>query len=294
MRLVAFLFVVFSATLIQSASAVPKTDAERAAAAKTLTWREGESLSLPKSRATLKTPAGIGQLDAKDAATIWEVINGVAAPLGIEAMIDDDKTKAAVYFLKQGDGYVRIDDWNDLDADEMLKSMSEGAEEGNQQRRESGIAPLHIVGWVERPSLDRAKNTVRWAIEVKDDSNQSNVNRVSLTLLRDGFEKLIWVGSKEDKDASLLKIAQDNFKIDDGSGYVDFKPGDKVAEYGIAGLVASVLGVKLAAKLGLLALAGVFLKKFAVLIVLPFMFLFGKAKSYFARKKARPDEPPTS
>jgi uncharacterized membrane-anchored protein len=52
-----------------------------------------------------------------------------------------------------------------------------------------------------------------------------------------------------------------------GSAYGDFQAGqDKVAEYGVAGLVAAGLGVAAAKKLGLLALILVFAKKAFVLV----------------------------
>ena len=292
MRFIASLFVGFLALSVQTAGAVPKNDAEREAALKSLHWTDGEKLTLPNSRASLNTPPEFRQLLGKDASTMWEVLGGVEAPPGIEAMIYDPKSETIVYFLKHGDGFVRLDDWADIDADEMLKSISESTEAENARRRENGVSPLHIVGWAERPHLDREKNTVQWAIESREGETGTNVNRVSLMLLRSGYEKLIWIGSKRDDDTGLLKAGQDNFIANQGTRYTDFKPGDKVADYGIAGLVAAVLGVKLATKLGLIALIAVFAKKFAVLIVLPFLFLFKKLKAFFVRG-GTPPAPPT-
>lgn len=146
----------------------------------------------------------------------------------------------------------------------MLKSVSENTEADNARRKAVGLHGLHVVGWRERPYLDRATNTVRWSFEARDDESGELVNSIALVLARDGFEKLIWVGAKKDAgENDLLKVAQASFAFPMSGRYGDFQAGDKVAEYGIAGLVATVLGAKVATKLGLFALVAVFAKKLA-------------------------------
>jgi uncharacterized membrane-anchored protein len=265
----------------------PQTEEERNTALRTLAWRDGESLALPLSRGTLHAPEGISQLLGKDAATLWEALNGVDAPSGMEASLYDPRTKALVFFQKLGDGYVKLDDWEDVDADAMLKSVSENTEADNARRKTAGLPGVHVVGWRERPNLDRATNTVRWSFEARDDESEELVNSIALVLARDGFEKLIWVGAKKDAgENDLLKVAQASFAFPMGGRYGDFQAGDKVAEYGIAGLVASVLGAKVAAKLGLFALVAVFAKKIGVFLFVPLLAIAAWARRRFARNKA--------
>lgn len=152
----------------------------------------------------------------------------------------------------------------------MLKAVSENTEADNDRRRAAGLAAVHVVGWLERPHLDRATNTVRWSFEARDEQTGPLVNSIALVLARDGFEKLIWVGPKVGTDTpEPLKIAQASFAFPVGRRYADFQAGDKVAEYGVAGLVAAVLGAKAVSKLGLLAALAVFAKKFWFLLFLP-------------------------
>ncbi|MGH7290440.1 MAG: DUF2167 domain-containing protein [Myxococcota bacterium] len=269
-----------------AAAKPPQTEEERTAALRALTWRDGKTLALPLSHATLQAPEGISQLLGKDAATLWEALNGVDAPSGMEASLYDPKTEALVFFQKLGDGYVKLDDWEDVDADAMLKSVSENTEADNARRKATGLAGLHVVGWRERPHLDRAANTVRWSFEARDDESGELVNSIALVLARDGFEKLIWVGAKKDAGGNdLLKVAQASFAFPVGGRYGDFQAGDKVAEYGIAGLVASVLGAKVAAKLGLFALIAVFAKKIGVFLLVPLFAIVAWVKRRFARNK---------
>lgn len=274
-------------SLIPAAAAKPpQTEEERTAALDALTWRDGETLTLPLSRGTLQAPEHVSQLLGKDAATLWEALNGVDAPPGMEAALYDPQTEALVFFQKLGNGYVKLDDWEDIDADAMLKSISENTETDNTRRKAAGIPDLHVVGWRERPHLDRATNTVRWSFEGRDEGSGELVNSIALVLARDGFEKLIWVAAKKDAGGNdLLKVAQASFAFPPGGRYGDFQAGDKVAEYGIAGLVASVLGAKVAAKLGLFAIIAVFAKKIGVFLLVPLFAIGAWVKRKLARDK---------
>jgi uncharacterized membrane-anchored protein len=108
---------------------------------------------------------------------------------------------------------------------------------------------------------------VRWAFEAKEDDSIVIVNSVALALARDGFEKLTWIGSKDALGDGLLNVGLGSFSLPPGKQYSDFKAGDTVAEYGIAGLVAVVLGAKVAGKIGLLAAAALIFKKFGVFAI---------------------------
>jgi uncharacterized membrane-anchored protein len=257
--------------LVSAAAAKPpQTDEQRTAAVQSLKWRDGETLTLPVSQATLNAPEPVKQLVGPDAVTLWEALNGLEAPTNTEAALYDPASQTLVFYQKLGDGYVKLDDWSEVDADAMLKSVTENTEADNERRKTAGLAAVHVVGWLERPHLDRASNTVRWSFEARDEQAGPLVNSIALVLARDGFEKLIWVGPTIGTDTpELLKIAQASFAFPAGRRYADFQAGDKVAEYGIAGLVAAVLGAKAVSKLGLLAAVAVFAKKFWFLLFLP-------------------------
>jgi hypothetical protein len=60
---------------------------------------------------------------------------------------------------------------------------------------------------------------------------------------------------------------------------------DRAAEYGVAGLVAGTLGVKLLKAAGAGALL-IGLKKFGILIILPFIWLWRKIASVVSRKQS--------
>jgi hypothetical protein len=99
---------------------------------------------------------GINQLLGIDASSLWEILNGVDAPPGTEAVIYESKTETLVFFQRLGDGYVSLDDWNNVDADAMLKSVSENTEAANAKRQRTGISPCIT----RLKALSRSKNMV--------------------------------------------------------------------------------------------------------------------------------------
>ena len=152
-------------------------------------------------------------------------IDGVDAPKGMVAALFDPKTEALVFYQKIGGGYIKLDDWDDLDADAMLKAMIANTEADNEKRKAAGIPALHIVGWLERPQLDRANNVAYWSFEARDEQTGPLVNSIALILARDGFEKLIWilVLKRGVGTPDLLKVAQANFAFPTGGRYGDFQ-----------------------------------------------------------------------
>jgi uncharacterized membrane-anchored protein len=218
MRVLALVFgLVASIVAGSSASAeVPKTDAEREAAVKSLHWRDGELLHLPISRGTLQAPDPFRQVLGADAGTLYEAANGIEAPTSLEAIILDKQGKTLVYYEKMGHGFVHLNDWDEVDADAMLKSIAEATEAGNRQRKETGVSALHVMEWLERPHLDRSSSTVRWAFEVNDDDSGPAVNAVAIVLGRDGFEKLTWAGPKSALRDGLLNTGVSSFNFPAG------------------------------------------------------------------------------
>ena len=67
--------------------------------------------------------------------------------------------------------------------------------------------------------------------------------------------------------------------------YGDYAKGDKIAAYGMAGMIAAGAGAKIAAKIGLLAIAVAFFKKAAILVLVVAGGVARFAKGLFRRNK---------
>ena len=291
MRLVAGLLIgvlcVFAAAPLSADQGVyPKTEDELRAAYDELKWQDAPgAYKLPSSHAVIQLPAGETLLLGADAERYSWLDSGVEFP-GTEAVLaSKSDTKSLVYYEWRDEGYVNDSDWEDVDGDELLKQYRDATEASNDERSKNGFEPMHVVGWLEPPHYDKTTQTVTYALELNDkDSHWTNA--VALRLGRAGYTEFTWVGSiNAFKSASgrpdLLNEALATHAFEEGYRYQDFKDGDKVAAYGIAGLVATALGVKFGK--GLLAALIAFLiagKKIAI----PAVVVFGAAIAKFWRR----------
>jgi len=247
-----------------------------------LDWKASETLELPQSNATLRIPEEFAALTGDDARKLDTFWNG-ASYARVEAIIKSDDGTDALLFSYENDGYVSIDDWEQIDPKELLQSIRDGTEESNLARKENGISPIHTIGWVEEPYLDRETNTVHWVTELEDEEGVIPfVNATALKLGRRGYERIVWVTDKpsflygDTEFSSLLSM----FDYQTGDRYADYSHGDKIASYGIAALVATSAGAKLLKSTGLLLV----LKKFGVYIFAGFSAIIYKLKAWFKRK----------
>jgi len=182
--------------------------------------------------------------------------------IGIVTTPGDENWLVSVRWVP--DGYIRDDEARDLNPDTILTDLRDGAEESNKDRVARGFPELVIQGWVEKPSYDAATHQLRWALGVarKDEPDASSVNLNTRALGRGGYMSLNLATARDDL-AQYRPVANQlltGLTFNQGRAYADFNSGtDRIAEYGLIGLI----GVVAAKKLGLIALAGVFVLKFA-------------------------------
>jgi len=247
----------------------PKTEEEIKAAYDALQWHSGPgSYKLPASHAVIQLPSDRTLLLGADAERYSWLASGTEFP-GTEAVLTYDSGNVEVYYEWRDEGYITDSDWEEVDPDKLLAQYRDGTESANDERVANGFEPMHVVGWLEAPHYDKSTRTVTYAMELKD-KNGSWANAFALRLGRAGYTEFTWVGSiglfrGAAGRPVLLNQALASHNYEDGYRYQDFKEGDKVAAYGIAGLVAAALGAKfgkgLIAAIIAFALAG---KKIAI------------------------------
>jgi uncharacterized membrane-anchored protein len=189
------------------------------------------------------------------------------------------------------EGFVKDDDAKTWNADELYASIKDGNEAQNEERIKMGIPALDLIGWIQPPNYDAGKHQLVWSLKAKDrgaaETDEATVNYNTYSLGRDGYFEINLMTSDKtieaDKSAAHIVLAAVDYN--QGKRYSDFvESTDHIAEYGLGALVAGVA----AKKLGLLALAGVFLAKFAKIGLIAF-FAGGAAFMKLFRRK-RTDE----
>jgi uncharacterized membrane-anchored protein len=242
-------------------------------------------------QAMLQLPMGYNFFPAEAARNLLEAM-GNPGNENVQGMIfpSDEDGRWFIVVSFNPAGYIRDDDAKDWQADTILAEIRKGTEAANDERRSRGLPELDVAGWVEQPQYDAETHRLVWSLSSHlkgaDPGQPTGINYNTLMLGREGFISLNLV--TELGSIGKLKTVAHNMlaslEFDAGKRYGDFQAGtDKVAEYGLAALVAGVA----AKKLGLLALAGVFFAKFAKIIIAAGAVGLGLLGRLFGKQKGR-------
>jgi uncharacterized membrane-anchored protein len=220
--------------------------------------------------AQLDLAAGYVFLDGKDARTLLEAAGNTpdGSEVGLVAPAAEDQNWFVIFDYSEV-GYVSDAEKDKIDAAALLEGIKEGTEASNEVRKEKGVPGLHVVGWQQPPSYDAGTHNLSWAILAKDDTGDQVVNFNIRILGRRGYVSATLVDDPSKIAAArphLDRILAD-FSYKSGNKYAEFRPGDKVAEYGLVALMAGGAGAA-AAKTGLLASLGKVLAKAGKAVVL--------------------------
>jgi uncharacterized membrane-anchored protein len=150
-------------------------------------------------------------------------------------------------------GYVKDDEKNKLDADKLLEQMKENQKATNKELAKRGMPSLEVTGWHTPPFYNPTTNNLEWAIRLTSGGNE-NINYKTKLLGRRGVMDVVLV-CDEEQMATVVPAYQEllkGFAFNKEENYASFSKGDKVAEYGLTGLIVGG-GLLMAAKSGLLA-----------------------------------------
>jgi uncharacterized membrane-anchored protein len=243
----------------------------------------GAKLDLPESHAFLAQP---------DAGRLMEKMGNLYNDDLLGLVVSKNETDEYLVTLRyEESGYIKDDE--ELDSQELLEAIREGEEEYNAERKKLGFTPIHAAGWDEQPHYDKQKHQLIWGLIIEAPDGGS-INYNTRILGRAGYISLNLVTDKqhlaEYKPAGALLLSKTGFI--DGKRYENFDSStDKVAEYGLTGLVLGGAGFGLAkaAKLGILAKFG---KGFIALLIagkkliIPLLIAAGAGlKAVLGRKK---------
>jgi uncharacterized membrane-anchored protein len=189
-------------------------------------------------------------------------------------------------------GFVKDDEAHQIDADALLEAIREGTEQANERRKKSGTAALHVVGWDRPPRYDPVTHNLTWALRARADDGHDVVNHNVRLLGRSGVMSVTLVDSPEGMATSVTKLDAllRGFEFKRGETYAEWRPGDKVAQYGLTALVAAGAGAA-AVKVGFFAAVGKFLAKAWKLVALLVVGLFGSLAKLRNRLRGRSDGP---
>ncbi len=216
-----------------------------------INWVEGPTEARLGSVATLAVPEGHIFIDGGDANALAQMNGNPRNDQSLGMLFPDDESWQ-VTFSYSPDGYVSEDEADDLDADAILESLTAGNDQANEYRRSHGGVVVDVVGWDTKPYYNAQAKQLIWAVRARS-MGQDSINYNTRVLGRGGVLSANLVAAPED----LVEAKQEwsgvmsGMAFNAGQRHADFKEGDKLAEYGLTGLIVGG-GLALAAKTGLL------------------------------------------
>jgi uncharacterized membrane-anchored protein len=242
-----------------------------------------------KDQAQLSLPAGYGFVPRKEGAAVMDMLGNQTDERFIGLIFAE--AEGSNWFVTvdyEASGYIKDDDAKDWDADELLQSLKDGTEAGNEHRRKIGVGEIQVTRWIEKPAYDAPSHRLVWSVEARAKDGQDpdpTVNYNTYVLGREGYVSLDLITNSStveaDKPAARELLAAVNFN--DGKRYSDFNSStDKVAAYGLAALVGG-LAIK---KLGLLGAILAFGAKFAKVILVGLAAAGGAVAKFFKGRNA--------
>ncbi len=250
-----------------------------------LNWQQGPMVGQLGYQAQIEVPENYAYLNGDETRNFMQMLHNPVdgSELGTVAPKESDWF---VVFEFNNSGYVKDDEGGKLDADAILTSLKEGNKIGNTERLKRGWSSIEIVGWQEKPNYDPKTHNLQWCTNATSDGRQI-VNYNTRILGRSGVMVVTLVANPEQLPEVLpaFKKLLTGFQYTSGHNYAEFRPGDKMAEYGLTALVAGG-GLAVAAKTGLLAKLGIFVAKAWKAVAIGFIALLAGVKKLFGGRKS--------
>jgi uncharacterized membrane-anchored protein len=211
-----------------------------------LNWIEGPKRVELFNNSALELPAGYKFLNPVDTAKLESLTQNLGG--GTQYFLAPDDLRWEAYFSYSDDGYVK--DEEKIDADAILDNIKQNTAAANEERRKRGWHEMAVTGWQTAPHYDTQTRQLEWAINGKDVAdNEAVVNFNTRILGRGGVTSVVLLTDPQGLDAAIGEFKQtvSGFSYLPGQKYAEYKPGDKIAKYGLAALItggAAAIAVK--------------------------------------------------
>jgi uncharacterized membrane-anchored protein len=270
------LLLLFMCLTVPAAAVFAEEPAEdpRIALARSINWEHGPCKGRLGTYAEVSVPEGYVFAGPADAQKFMELNDNIPDPMtmGVLQPIADNESWFLV-FEYQDTGHVPDDEKGQIDAAALLRQKKDAEVQANELRRQRGFGALYCKDWLIKPAYDSDTRSLSWALGLESeeaDGQKRAVCNYNLRLLgRTGVMSttLVCDPSEIMSVAPRVKSLLKGFEYVSGQRYAEWRSGDKVAAYGLTGLITGGAAVA-AAKSGLLAKLAAGLAKMGKFIVL--------------------------
>ena len=140
-------------------------------------WQSGSSTGMLGLIAEQGVPEYCKFADKKGAKTFLEATGNIPSGRELGILLCDPKADSSYWFVVfdwEESGYVKDDEKASLDAAKILKTLQEGQEAANSERRSRGLDELLVTGWERQPYYDTLTNNLHL---VRTDTLQGRARR---------------------------------------------------------------------------------------------------------------------
>jgi uncharacterized membrane-anchored protein len=251
---------------------------------------ETGSISLSNGVAKLNVPAGFKYLNAAQSNYVLSDLWGNPPQTGVLGMIFPEHSgpfgndSYAFVITYDPMGFVKDEDADKTDYDELLKNIQKEEVEENKTRAAQGYAAINMVGWASKPFYDKNKKVLHWAKNLRFADQEENTLNYEVRILgRKGVLSMNAIASMSELDSVKKDIdkvlAMPSFT--EGNAYKDFDSNtDNVAAWTIGGLVAG----KVLLKVGFWAVLGKFFLAAWKFILIGLVAVWGGIKKFLGKK----------
>jgi len=237
----------------QDADAAQKEEKEKfVKLIKSIDWTTDGSGNIG-SIATLKVPGGYRYTAGAGTIKLMQAYGNLTSNRELGYVTPDDMKWFAVFEFDDC-GYVKDDEKGSLDADKILDQLKEGQKEANKELAKRGMPTLELLGWQTPPFYNPQTHNLEWALRLRSGDGSEVVNYKTKLLGRHGVMDVVLVCDEKGMPTIVpeYQALLEGFSFKKEESYASFTKGDKIAEYGLTGLIVG--GALLAAaKSGLLA-----------------------------------------
>lgn len=231
-------------------------------------WQTKPGIGRLGNVAQIDVPAGYRFTGAAGAAKWSEMTQNPPDPSEVGVLMPVNNFSWFLVFSYNEIGFVSDKERDQLDPDAILESLRQGTEAGNVERRRRGWTELTIAGWIVPPAYEDGTNRLIWATRCVSQGGEAANYDIRL-LGRKGVMQVKLVASPNQVEKIVPQVNQllEKFEFTTGNKYAEWQAGDKVAAYGLTGLITGG-AVIAAAKTGLLAKFFGFFAKFAKILII--------------------------
>jgi uncharacterized membrane-anchored protein len=220
-----------------------------------LDWVRGPASVSVAGNAKLQIPEGYVFLQPGETTKFLELNQNLGD--GNEVMVAPEDLRWQAYLEFAEEGYVK--DTDEIDGAALLKDLKDSTDAANPERRKRGWPDLRVLDWAVPPAYNKQTRRLEWATLLESEGDRS-ANFYTKILGRRGYTSVQMVATSDELPVAQAALNEvlGGYAFGAGDTYADFKPGDKVAAYGLAALVAGGAAAVATKKGFFAALAGFF------------------------------------